>query len=103
MAEVTGQATVVLIACGMPDGSPTPADGRMLAAFDFEMFGGVGGAVFTDELAEAMRFPSIMSAWQFLKRSPICKPLREDGLPNRPLTSTNWTIRQVDLDPTPGL
>lgn len=86
---------VVMRVCGKADGSPTPHDGQYLKAFDFEAHGGQGEIVMTPNLAEARRFPTFADAITFWKTVPECKPLREDGRPNRPLTATNWSFENA--------
>jgi hypothetical protein len=95
--------SVVMRMLGSAKGFATPGDGRFLATFDFEAHGGIGEAGFTNDPAMALRFPDMNATMAFYKRSPACKPLREDGKPNRPLTATHWSLEPVDLDPTPGL
>jgi hypothetical protein len=85
----------VMILRGTPDGGRTPYDGQFLKSFDFEAAGGRGEVVMTNQLDEAKVFPSAVDVFQFMRQVPECKPLREDGRPNRPLTATNWEVRQL--------
>lgn len=90
---------VVMILQGRPaaDGSvvPTPYDGQYLRDFDFEAGDGRGEVTMTTNIKKAKRFKNGMEAFQFYRRQPECKPIREDGEPNRPLTATNWEFRAV--------
>lgn len=73
----------------------TPYDGQFLKAFDFEAHDGQGLIDLTDKIEDAMRFADLAEAVNFRNRSPECQPLRPDGHPNRPLTSTNWELRTL--------
>lgn len=85
----------VMVLCGMADGAATAYDGQYLKEFDFEALDGQGSCDLTRDLREAKRFPTIKEAMEFRLRSPDCKPIREDGLPNRPLTATSWAMVTV--------
>lgn len=85
----------VMILRGLPDGRSTPYDGQYLKDFDFEANDGRGDVTMTPHLDEAKRFPSAVDAMLFCRTVPICKPLRPDLQPNRPLTATNWEIVQA--------
>lgn len=61
--------------------------GQYLKEFDPEYKFGLGKAEWTPILAEAMVFDSMIEAYEELGRSPLIKPLRDDGKPNRPLTA----------------
>jgi hypothetical protein len=87
---------VVMVVRGQANGAPTPGDGQFLKAFDFEAGDGVGMIDTTTDVAEAMQFPDLADAIAFRNRSPECRPTRADGLPNRPLTATNWEVVGVD-------
>lgn len=87
---------VVMKLCGDAFGLATPFDGELLADFDFEAHGGVGEIVTTRDVAGAKHFDTLMDAINFRNQSPKCQPLRPDGRPNRPLTSTNWSFETVD-------
>lgn len=88
---------IVFILAGMPDGSPTDHDGAYLKDFDFEAGIGRGEVELTANLEEAMKFDDAVSALKFYQTQPKCKPFREDGRPNRPLTATNWEMKWVDV------
>jgi hypothetical protein len=76
--------------------SDVPFDGLYLKAFDFEAENGRGWAEFTAKRKEAKVFPTIQDAFAFRTTVPKCKPLREDGLPNRPLTACTIEFEQTD-------
>lgn len=90
----TRERGVVMRLCGDLSG-PTPYDGQFLQEFDFEAYDGLGEVVMTPDVEKAKRFPTFMDALQFYRRVPKCKPIREDGQPNRPLTATNWEFRNA--------
>ena len=82
---------------GLPCGPGTKFDGWFFKSFDHEAFGGQGDADFTEDPAEALSFPTMMDAIQFVHRVPACCPLRADFLPNRPMTAS--TNEMVTLEP----
>lgn len=73
-----------------------------LQDFDFEAHEGVGEIALTKERSEAMEFPDLLAALTYRARSPICKPLRDDGQPNRPMTATNWEFITTSIDEPEG-
>ena len=73
----------VSLADGRTDGVPV---GCYLAHYDPEANDGHGGAVWTDDPAEAMMFATSEALVACVHAQPRCRPLRADGLPNRPLT-----------------
>lgn len=88
-------ATVMKL-CGDAHGRALAKDGWYLEDFDFEAHDGLGLITMTPRISEAKRFEDFGAAIAFWRTSPVCKPLREDGKPNRPLTSTNWTFLDPD-------
>lgn len=86
------KATIVMKIWGFANGTPCPIAGQFLKTFDFEADGGRGHGTFTKNVEEAMEFETIREATEFWQTSPKCKPLREDGEPNRPLTSSSIEI-----------
>lgn len=88
----------VMKLAGLPDGRPTGTgfDGQYLKSFDFEAFDGQGNADFTPELSEALKFETMGDALNFRQTRPVTRPLRRDGLPNRPLTATNWDFIKIE-------
>lgn len=54
---------------------------------DVEAFDGRGDATLTTDLHEALQFPDAGAALDFWKAQSQIRPLRDDGLPNRPLTA----------------
>lgn len=67
-----------------------------LKAFDHEAYDGQGEAEFTEELAQAMRFPDLEACFEFWKRQSRTKPLRPDGKPNRPFSASTCTFVNLD-------
>jgi hypothetical protein len=71
---------------------PMPKD---LYLHTYTIDGGPTGAsiiLFTEQLAEAMRFPNGASALACWQTQSIRFPLRADGKPNRPLTAFSVEI-----------
>lgn len=80
---------------GFANGVPSSVHGQYLRSFDFEANDGLGFAEFTDEIAEAMRFDDLGAFHAFYVRIPECRPLRDDGKLNRPMTASHWEAVQV--------
>lgn len=87
---------VVMVLRGQANGLSTPSDGQFLKDFDFEAGDGVGLIDMTTDVNEAKHFENVSEAILFRNRQPNCKPLRADGLPNRPLTSTHWEVVSLE-------
>jgi hypothetical protein len=66
--------------------------GWWLKSFDPEAFDGRGDALFTDRPDLALRFETLGEAFELWRRQSRCRPLREDGEPNRPLTAFSVTF-----------
>lgn len=86
---------VVMILRGDAFGRATGFDGQYLRDFDFEAHDGVGLIDMTTDLQQAKQFEDLAEAITFRGRSPICRPEREDGQPNRPLTATTWEFKTI--------
>jgi hypothetical protein len=86
----------IMRALGFANGVDCPVAGQWVKTFDHEAHGGIGDGVFTANPAKAMRFASFTEAVEFWKKIPKCKPLREDGKPNRPLSATTVTFDEID-------
>jgi hypothetical protein len=76
-------------------GTPYPIDGQYLKHFDFDADNGLGFGEFTDNIQEALLFDNAADALEFWRTPSTVKPLRLDGKPNRPLTSTTVHICEV--------
>lgn len=86
---------IVMQLQGLPNGGSTPWDGQYLKDFDFEAFDGRGNIVTTPNVGEAKRFADMAEAMAFRNTVPTRFPRRADGMPNRPLTATNWSFNNV--------
>lgn len=95
LAERLAGHQVVMRLCGMADGRSSGFDGFYLKDFDFEAHDGQGQIDVTMSLMAAKHFPDLASALEFRNRQPDCKPLRDDGLPNRPLSATTWEFSPI--------
>lgn len=89
----------VMIQRGDPYGHRLPGDGQYLKSFDFEAHDGRGEITMTPNIGEAMKFSTFVEAWEFWHTVPKCKPLRDDGEPNRPLTAANWEFKTFEEEP----
>lgn len=92
MATGGASATIVMKILGFASGRPCPIAGQFLKTFDFEACDGRGHGTFTKDVEEAMEFETIKAATEFWMTSPKCRPTREDGEPNRPLTASSVEI-----------
>ena len=79
------------------NGLPHPFAGWYVKSFDFDAYGGQGDGVFTKDRDEAIKFDSWDAAFMFWRTQSKVKPLREDGKPNKPLTSTTVEITAEDV------
>ncbi len=94
---------VVMRVVGFANGSDCPVENHYLQSFDHEACDGVGYGVFTSSLDKAMRFDDMKAAIQFWQKIPACRPLRDDGKPNRPMTATTMEFLRLDkITPTTG-
>jgi hypothetical protein len=60
---------------------------QWLWSYDPEAFDGRGDIRTTSNISLAMKFDSIDQALDLYRSVPACRPLRDDGKPNRPLTA----------------
>jgi hypothetical protein len=67
-------------------------NGCYLAAYDPDGHEGLGHAVWTPKLEEALMFPSQADAIALTQKQSTKVPLRGDGLPNKPLTAFNLFV-----------
>ena len=80
---------------GFAGGHPCPIAGQYLESFDHEAHDGLGFGTFVLNPTHAMRFKDLVEAAEFWKTVPLCRPMRPDGQPNRPLTATTVTFEEV--------
>ncbi len=69
--------------------------GEYLKSFDPEAHDGRGDATFTRNLKEAMVFTDAVEAIKTWQSQSKTRPLRDDGRPNRPLTSFSASFENV--------
>ena len=69
---------------------------KMLASYDPDAHDGGGAATWTDDPDEAMHFEDAMSVLMFWRQQSKVRPLRDDGEPNRPLTTFTVEPRRLD-------
>ena len=87
--------TKVIRAVEFASGKPCPHSGQFLATFDHEAHDGQGYGVFTEDIAKAMKFADVATAFEFYQRIPKCRRRRADGKPNRPLTALTIVIENA--------
>lgn len=87
--------SIVIKALAFASGASCPIAGQYLESFDFDAHDGVGFGHFTADPARAMRFADSVAAELFWARQSTVRPLRADGEPNRPLTSTTIELREM--------
>lgn len=92
--RITGPEYVLRVMAfeGWTDGDPRAlgeeAIGKYVVSYDPDAYDGRGYATWTDDLAEALRFPTPAEALVFYQRTSTVLPIRPwDGKPNRPLTA----------------
>lgn len=77
------------------DHTPPPPDGAYLASFDPEYAGGRGYAAWTTDPAKAMRFETVLEAFDYWRQPSRVRPVRDDGLPNRPLCAYSVEVGEA--------
>lgn len=96
MAMPSGTTEGYVLRClGFANGTPCPHDGYFVRSFDHEAHDGRGSGEFTRYVHLAMKFDTIEDALKFYRRIPKCKPLRDDGNPNRPLTCMHAEVTRA--------
>lgn len=86
---------------GFANGVHCPHAGKYVLTFDHEANDGLGAGRFTDDISKAMTFATFTDAFEFWRKSPACRPSREDGKPNRPLTAATCEFFDRDKNPAP--
>jgi hypothetical protein len=84
----------IIRALNFANGLPCPIAGEWVLSFDFESDNGRGNGLFTNNPRQALTFDSKYEAHKFWNTQSVTRPLRDDGQPNRPLTSTTCVIEQ---------
>ena len=84
----------VIKAVAFANGQPCPIAGQYLVSMDFEAFNGRGFATYSSNIEKAKKFADAGAALLFWHTVPVRRPVRPDGEPNKPLTST--TIEIID-------
>lgn len=62
---------------------------------DVDAYDGRGDADTTPDPTLALRFPDAREAMAFWNQQSTVRPLREDGQPNKPLTSLTVSIEEI--------
>lgn len=80
-----------------PEDDPT---GLLVRTYDPDALGGLGAVDLTEDLQEARKFQTIVEVRNTWAAQSNVRPLRADGLPNRPLTA--YTVEPVQVRREPG-
>jgi hypothetical protein len=68
-----------------------------LKSCDHEAYDGRGSVDVTTDLAEAMKFESLIDLLEFWRKVSTTRPTRPDGRPNRPLATLSITPYKYTL------
>jgi hypothetical protein len=90
---------IILILANAYTHEPIAGPPCYLKTYDVEARDGRGVSVFTTDKRDAMRFDSLRDALACWKQSPKCRPWRNDGKHNRPLTAYTVEILTDDAEP----
>lgn len=74
---------------------PADAVGAYVAEYDPDAHDGWGSVLLDGDPAKAATFDTAKGAFEFWQRTSQVRPVRPDGLPNRPLTA--FTVEVVRL------
>lgn len=85
----------VIISRGLADGRPMH-NGKYLERYDPEGENGMGTFAWTADKSKAMAFGDVMDIFKLYQTVPQCRPFRDDGKPNKPLTSFNIEIVEYE-------
>jgi hypothetical protein len=77
---------------GFANGDLCPHIGHYIREFDHDADNGRGRGWFTQNIRYAKKFATAAEAHAFYRYVPKSKPLRDDGLPNRPMTAMHALI-----------
>lgn len=77
------------------DGSPTALAGFLVREYDPDEHEGIGRLAVTLVPEEALRFENAAEALREYRRISKVRPLRPDGLPNRPMTAYTVEIHSL--------
>lgn len=92
--------TYVIKLIAYANGAVCKGAGQFVMSFDHEAFNGRGFIRHSADIERAKQFDDQGAAFQFWRRIPMCKPRREDGQPNRPMTS--YTIEILTKEDADG-
>jgi hypothetical protein len=82
-------------------GRPTEHAGRYVMKYDPDFKGGLGFVGTTLDRSEALRFPSHSEAWQCWNSVSKVRPRRDDGRPNKPMTSYTVMVEPYEGEISP--
>jgi hypothetical protein len=99
MGWVGGRVTHVIKFAGavplITGPGPAAQPGQFLKSYDPDAHGGSGEAHWTDDLGEAMKFEDGGDALALWTKRSTVRPLRDDGLPNKPLTACSIEVDRL--------
>lgn len=85
----------VLVCHGDALGGHRELIGQYLASYDLDGNGGRGEFEWTDDAEAALHFPTGLIAMDTWQATSPSHPVRDDGLPNRPLTAFTVEPRRL--------
>ena len=71
---------------------PRNYGGMYLARYEPEAYDGHGLAEWTEDPRKAIRFATAADAFSAWRATPITRPVRDDGAPNRPLSAYSIAV-----------
>jgi len=91
----TGQRANWVIRAHGPYWQPDLIKGEYLTRYDPEANNGEGAVDFAADPRQAMLFPTRAAARKLIQTVPVARPLRDDGLPNRPIRCFDLEVVKV--------
>lgn len=70
--------------------------GLYLKSYDPEAYEGRGDATWTNDPTDAFHFESLAELLDVWHTVPESRPVRDDGRPNKPLTSVNIEVIRIE-------
>lgn len=88
---------ILIRASAIPALIPCPEAGAFVVEMDLEARHGFGELQVTRDARQAKVFANPAEALEYYQRVPVCRPHRDDGRPNKPLTA--YTVEIIPALP----